>query len=542
MAISDLWRGKKEDPAPLRTVSVSDMLEGGKYQLEYVNDESGQQFAIVTERRAGVLDGEYGTSSPSPWTSWTREEYNSQLRGQKGLQVYDKMRRSDGGVRGTLRAAKTPVLAASWFIEPGGDKDIDKKAADWVWKNLTSEMSTPWMQTLTEALLMLDFGYYMFEKVWENRVVDGELRTVLKKLGPRHPMDVKSWHFDRNGGPDHVCMYPADQGNLSAPDIKIPIQKMLVFSFDKEAGNIEGMSILRSAYKHWYYKEQLYKIDAIQKERHGIGIPIIKLPLGYTEKDKAAAQNLGRNVRTNERAHVVLPPGWDLMMLKLEGQPVDCLASVDHHDIMIRMNILSDFLSDDGSGSDKTTMFLKATRFIADILADTFNAYLIPEMTQYNFAHAAVPKLKVRRIGESADWRTLSFAIRNLIGAGVIIPDQELEDNIRDEMDLPPADHDTSRLLATPQNPFDSNEDDLAAEEEGDGTEDEIDNRADDQTGSNDGTNTRNNNNPLYNRRKKGKKQRGARAGLPRQATTNRQRGTGAGGTGSNTGTDRSGG
>jgi hypothetical protein len=63
------------------------------------------------------------------------------------------------------------------------------------------------------------------------------------------------------------------------------------------------------------------------------------------------------------------------------------------------------------------------------------------------------PKLKARRIGESADWRTQSFAIRNFVGAGIIQPDDPLEKNIREEMDLPPLDEATIRKTETPQAP-----------------------------------------------------------------------------------------
>jgi hypothetical protein len=449
MGVLDRFRGKSGDGDWKTEVLDEKFLD--EYNIEYIEDAPGEQYAIVTpkgkvaNRRAGVLSGEYGTSSPSPWTSFTRDEYNPQMRGQKGLEVFDKMRRSDGGIRSTLRAAKTPVLAARYFVQAGGKKDIDKKAAEWVAKNLFELMSTPWTQTLTESLLMLDFGYYMFEKVWENRIVDGQMRTVLKKLGPRHPMDVKSWYFDANGGPAGVSMYAPNMESLAMDDVVIPIQKMLVFSFDKEAGNIEGISILRSAYKHWYYKEQLYKIDAIQKERHGIGIPVIKLPLGYGSDDKLAAENLGRNVRTNERAHIVLPPGWDLFMLKLEGQPVDCLKSIDHHDTMIRMNVLGEFLGTAGAKEEDQTMFLKATRFVADIVTETYCSYLIPEMVKFNFADAAIPKLRARRIGEQEDQRTASFTLRNMVGAGVIVPDDVLEDAARDLLDLPERDEATAR-------------------------------------------------------------------------------------------------
>jgi len=437
--------------------TLSEVMD--KFELvSIVSDDGVEPFMVVTPRAFGepiVRDvdlRELGTSSPSPFTSFIRAEYNRDLQGIKGLQKYDQMRRSDGTVRGTLRLVKTPVLAARWFMEPGGDRLKDKRIADFVWDCFTEQMSISWSQILQEALLMCEFGYYMYEKVWENRMVEGRMRTVLKKLGPRHPMDVKEWHYDENGGPKAVTLWPSTNPFMN--DVTIPIKKMLVFTFDKEAGNIEGMSLLRTPYKHWYYKETLYKIDAIQKERHGIGIPMITLPPGFSANDRALAENMGRNLRTNERAHIVLPPMWELIMLKLEGQPVDCLKSIDHHDKQIEKSILASFLSEGGNQDTSLDLFLKATRFIADIVCQTFNDYLIKELVDYNFSGVKkYPHLRARRIGETADWRTMSFAIRNFVGAGIIQPDDVLEKNIREEMDLPPLDEATIRKTETPQAP-----------------------------------------------------------------------------------------
>lgn len=448
------------EPRTREVSTLSEVMD--KFELVDVVVEDGMQpFMVVTpktfaEPLAKDVDlREIGTSSPSPFTSFIRAEYNRELQGLKGLQKYDQMRRSDGTVRGTLRLVKTPVLAARWFMEPGGDRLKDKKIAEFVWNCFIDHMSISWSQVLQEALLMCEFGYYMYEKVWENRMIEGRMRTVLKKLGPRHPMDVKEWHYDANGGPAGVDMYPST--NPLSNDVHIPIKKLLVFTFDKEAGNIEGMSLLRTPYKHWYYKETLYKIDAIQKERHGIGIPMIKLPPGFSDSDRNLANDMGRNLRTNERAHIVLPPNWELMMLKLEGQPVDCLKSIEHHDKQIEKSILAAFLNEGGSKDVDLDLFLKATRFIADIVCQTFNDYLIKELVDYNYPGTKkYPKLRARRIGESADWRTLSFAIRNFVGAGIIQPDEPLEVSIRDEMDLPPLDKATIRKTETPQAPGDS--------------------------------------------------------------------------------------
>jgi hypothetical protein len=455
--------------------SLAEVLEAN--DIIGVNKELGKDYLIVSPKSLSTIDKttvdlrELGTSAPSPFTSWVRQEYNFDLQGLDGLRIYDKMRRNDGTVRGTLRLIKTPVLAADWYVEPASDKDADKKQAEFVRKCLTDWMSISFTQFLTEALLMLDFGYYFFEKVWargEEVTDDPEAKgkLVWKKFAPRHPMDVKEWFFDDNGGPAAVEFWPQNEfaqtviggtftGLGVAADAPIvPIDKLLLFTFDKEAGNIEGISLLRSAYKHWYYKDNLYKIDAIQKERHGIGIPVIKLPPNFTTDDRILADELGRNLRTNERAHVVLPPNWELEFAQIGGQPVNCIESINHHDDQIAKNIMAIFLGKSSTSKEEDqALFLKGTRFIADAIIDSINLYAIPQLINYNFPRhpRGYPKLKARSIGEQADWRTKSFAVRNYVGAGIIRPDDALEKSIREDMGLPPADPETMRVVAAPQ-------------------------------------------------------------------------------------------
>lgn len=430
-----------------------------KYDIIDVQMNEGHPFVIVADKeQPGKTFSEdspdlreLGSSAPSPFTSGIRKEYNRELLGLNGLKKYDVMRKSHGVVRGTLRTIKTPVLAARWFVEPASDKKRDQNAADFIWRCLADEMSISWSQVLVEALLCVDFGHYMFEIVWEERIIDGVERLIWSKLAPRHPMDIKEWKYDAQGGPDGVVMY-VPKNEYDVDEKFIPIEKLLVFTFDREAGNIEGISALRSAYKHWFFNEQLSKIDAIQKERHGIGVPIIKLPPGFTDADKLTAQALGANLRTNERAHVVLPPNWEIMFAKLEGNPVSALESMKYHDSLIRENVLASFQnSDSPTKEEDQTMFLKATRFIADIICETFNTYAIPKLIEANFERVGTPKLRARRIGEQQDWRTLSFALRNLVGAGLIRPDDRLERWLRDEMDLPMPELETVRVVATPQ-------------------------------------------------------------------------------------------
>jgi hypothetical protein len=395
---------------------------------------------------------EMGSSSPSPWTNWLRREHNQQLRGERALETYMKMKRSSGAIRGALRLFKTPIVGARWYVEPGSTgysksepKKRNVKIAKRFHQMLFEDMSRGWNEVLTEALLCADYGYYMFEKVFME-YDDGFLGW--KKLAPRHPMDVQEWIYDVNGGPAAVRM----RSDKSAEGIVIPISKLLVFPFDIEGGDMCGTSLLRSAYMHWYYIDTLYKIDAIQKERHGIGVPIIKLPPGFSDPDKLLADQIGRNLRTNERAHIVLPSNWEILFAKLEGQPVNALESAQHHLEQVYNSILAPFAVGGDMDDKKNSLFMKSTKYVANGVSEVINSYGFAQLSKMNYVRQpAVPKLCARRIGEWDDLRTLSFALRNLIGAGVIVPDDPLEAAMREEFDLPLADKDTARIVRSPQ-------------------------------------------------------------------------------------------
>lgn len=448
-----------EERAQVKNVQLMTMAEA---MLNYdvvsaVHDPVNGSFVVMADRDPRLSPDaafrEMGYSSPSPFTAWTREERVSELRDKLGIRKYYDMKRADGIVRAALRYVKTPVMSARWFIEPFSESPLDKSIAKFVTDCLFRKLNSPWHRVLEDALLMCEYGYMPLEKVFAQ---DSDGKIILRKLAPRHPLDIQEWVYDTNGGPDGVVMDPTEANNFNS--IFIPIEKLVVFVLEQEAGDMRGVSVLRSAYKHYYYKDTLYKIDAIQKERHGIGIPIIKLPMGYSAEDKLRAEDLGRNLRTNERAHIVVPANWEVMFAKLEGQPVDCMPSINHHNHMIMANVLATFWEDASAKEDSMNMFYKGTRYIASTIADTFNNYVIPQLVNFNYSRGEYPILRARRIGENEDLRTWSFAFRNLVGTGSIRPDDELEKFLRLELDLPPMDKATTRMVAQPQNPNEEGE------------------------------------------------------------------------------------
>lgn len=371
----------------------------------------------------------------------------------QAARTYLKMVRDDASVRVSLRAGKAPVLGAEWFIEPFSEDPQDLAIAEFVEFNLFNGMTTPWVRTLEQILTFYETGRSIFEPVWElrewapRRAGTGANRrqyTMLRKLAFRPATTIVKINYDDNGGPVEIVHNAVNAAGATS-EVKIPIEKTVIFVFDSQNGSLEGMPILRSAYKHWFYKDTLYKIDAIQKERHGIGVPKIKLLPGYSEADAKLAHSMGANLRTNEFSYIVHPSTMEVDFAEVKGNLVNALDSAEHHDNMIMKNIMVQFLNmgSSGSGGGRATgatamdMFLKAMRHVSNSITESYNLYLIPNMVAYNFPTDRFPSLRVRGVGETKDMQMFASALRNLADTDLITIDEPTEQWVRQQFDMP---------------------------------------------------------------------------------------------------------
>ena len=111
------------------------------------------------------------------------------------------------------------------------------------------------------------------------------------------------------------------------------------------------------------------------------------------------------------------------------------------------MTVLADFifLGHDKTGSwalssDKTQLFAVAIGAFLDIICETFNSQGIPALIDLNREHFAgimeYPKMTHGDI-EDVDITKVSAFIKDMVGIGVLIPDDGLEDYIRQAGHLP---------------------------------------------------------------------------------------------------------
>lgn len=381
---------------------------------------------------------------------------------QRGVTYAQMM--NDASVDVSVRAWKTPILGADFFVDPYSDNPLDAEIAEFVWTNLDQ----PLLVALQDILHMCEDGYSVLEKVYENREWTPPVTatagssgagassgssfrntknfTMLKSLAFRPTTTLGEVDYDNNGRPIQITQN-AIQGDRSVKQVQIKAEKLLTFTLNSKGSDITGKSLLRTAYPHWYYKTHFYKIDAIQKERHGIGVPKGQLLPGYTPADKNALRQALRNLRTNEESFILETPNVVIGFAEVPGQLVDVIKSAEHHNSMIFLNVMAAFVSlgtnvSGGSGSravgtTQSDMFMKSLKFIAEYICEIINQEVIPEVVVYNYKTTNYPQLKVRNIGETRDLQALGSAFANLLAQDGITMDLETEQWFRATFDMP---------------------------------------------------------------------------------------------------------
>ncbi len=411
------------------------------------------------------------------------EEFLPVLRGKRGIQVYYEMSENDDIVGAILFAIEMLVRQCYWNVEPAGGTEKDKEAAEFV-ESCMNDMQDTWIDTISEILSFLTYGWSYHEIVYKRRMGNTkDARTKSKyndgligwrKLPIRAQETLYQWEYDNE---DNLLgmtqMPPPNFGTYT-----IPIEKALLFRTKKRKDNPEGRSILRNAYRPWYFKRRIQEVEGIGIERDLAGLPVLYTPDGLdiwdednpeTVKIRAGLESMVRNIRRDEMEGVVLPSGYKLELLSSGGtRQFDTNTTINRYDTRIAMTVLADFifLGHDQTGSwalssDKTELFAVAIGAFLDIICETFNSQGIPSLIDINGQHFAgitdYPKMTHGDI-EDADITKMAAFIKDMTGIGVLVPDDGLEDYIRQAGHLPARTFDTREIDRTRQEQQEQNQ------------------------------------------------------------------------------------
>lgn len=392
------------------------------------------------------------------------EEFLPELRGKKGIEVYKEMANNDEMVFAILFAIEMLMRNCAFTVEPGGSKPIDTEAAEFV-EQCMHDMQDTWQDTLSEILSFIQYGWSYHEIVYKYRFGKTKnTRTSSKyddgligwsKLPIRAQETLYEWKYDENTD-DLLGMVQS-----APPEYKqvlIPLSKSLHFTTRRVKANPEGKSILRGAYRPWYFKKRIQEIEGIGIERDLAGFPVLSAPEGAdfdiwgdTPEEQAArvnAEAIVNDIRRDEMFGLVMPAGWKLELLASSSKrQFDTNQIIERYDKRIATTVLADFIllgqQSVGSfalSSNKTKLFSCAIGSFLDTICEVFNNQAIPALIDLNKDHfkglTDYPKMVHGDI-EEPDLEKLGNYVSNMVASGALMPDAGLEDYLRRVAHLP---------------------------------------------------------------------------------------------------------
>jgi len=412
---------------------------------------------------------EIGHTGLKRWGGTISEEFLSELRGLRGQKIYHEMSENSAIIGGCLSAIEMLIRQVVWDVEPAGTDAEDVARAEFV-EECLRDLSTPWTDVVIEHLSMLPRGFSVVELVYkrrdggdaapESRFSDG--RIGWQKLAPRSQETlIDGWEFDENGGLKGVWQ-------VAAPDFQrrfLPIAKLLLFRPRVALANPEGRSVLRNAYRSYYFAKRIEEVEGVGITRDLTGLAVYGIPPECFAADASAelkatktqAEAVVRGITRDEFEGLVVPldyqPGtsnkrYDFSLLTSGGQrQFDTSKIIERYDRRQALTMLHDILilgqpnTTTYKGKSMPNLFATALGGWLGTIAAVYNDLAIPRLFRLNgWPIEKTPQLKPGSV-EAEDLGVLGDFLSKLEAAGFMwSKDSRVDARLRRAAGMPKRD------------------------------------------------------------------------------------------------------
>jgi hypothetical protein len=230
-------------------------------------------------------------------------------------------------------------------------------------------------------------------------------------------------------------------------------------------------SILRGAYRPWYFKKRIEEIETIGTERDLAGLPMVTVPADMFNSKRTediasmkAMRTLVKQVRNDEQTGIVFPQAYDddknplykFELISTGGSRMfDTTTIIQRWDERIALVVLADFVFMGNTGGlggrvggrggsyamsiNKSEMFKQAISAWLDTIAEVFNRHAIPRLFALNnLPQDSLPTLAHEDV-TIPDLDTLGAFVQNMMNAGWadILSDKNLRAFLLNQAQLP---------------------------------------------------------------------------------------------------------
>lgn len=342
------------------------------------------------------------------------EEFLDELQWPDAGKIYQEMSSNDAVVGGCLYLIETLARRADWVVKPATKEAGDIEAAEFLESCMHDMKGQPWDAFICDALSMLVYGFSFHEIVYKTRRGPQERDSKLwskftdgkigwQGLPVRSQASLDQWVADENTGVIQAFRQDPGLVGLNAQTKDIPIEGNLLFVTRANRGNPEGWSILRRAYRSWYFKRYIEELEGIGIERGLAGIPVLAPPpdVNLFDRDNEQmvtmlnwSQDLVQELRQDRNHGVVLPnTDWKLTLLGIEGRGtgIDTDKIIRRHEYRIASSMLSDLIliGADSTGSfslaeTKQSTLINSLQTICNSIASVLNDQAVPTLFALN--------------------------------------------------------------------------------------------------------------------------------------------------------------
>ncbi len=429
-------------------------------------------------------------------SGFVHDEFIVNLVGERGRKIYREMRDNDATVGAILFAIEMLLKAVPWTVEYDDNEDDEdaeaaatpainqegtktvndgEQAVNFIEGLLFDDMSHTWDDFIATVLSMLPFGWQYTEIVWKRRLgpsqdpvkdsIYSDGLIGIHKLADRSQETLDRWDMDDQGTVWGMWQQPPNGGEIRY----IPMAKALLFRTNPFKDSPEGRSMLRTAYRSWYFLKNIQEIESIAVERELTGLPVVRIPdailNGATDEAKrqvAQYTKMVRDVKFNEQGGIVLAsdPYYDaegtptsVRQVEFElvtsggSRAIDTDVIIKRYQGDIARTVLAQFILLSQAGSkggysqskSEIDLFLGAGEGFLASIASIVNRDLIPKIWKVNGLDPQyMPYCKPGALAPD-DLGVLGEYVSKLAAAGISLFDEDTSEHLRDIAGLPKA-------------------------------------------------------------------------------------------------------
>lgn len=355
---------------------------------------------------------------------------------KKGYGIIDQMRHDDQ-VRSVMTMKKFARLAPGWDVRAASSSKSDIQAAEfckWALERLPGTFDTCMLQLMTS----LDYGFSISEIVWD--IVDDAQDKYKGKIGLKGIKTRRPHRFDffqdefGNLLPDGVAQ-EKEGGQFD----RMPSNKFILYTYQREFDNLYGISDYRSFYREWWIKTVILKFYAMWLERFPFPPTIGWYPPGTSNDNITDLESILESLQVSSVATLPMGIVIDQLQIPSTGARSYETALKIMNKAITRGALVPDLLgytdtSTRGSfalGQKHFDVFLWILIELGRDISSTINEQLLTQLSQFNFS-GQVPIFEL--INPQDDLASRANVLQILTNSGAVDPK---EDWVRDYLSVP---------------------------------------------------------------------------------------------------------